>query len=81
MKKKQIKNIYHIVAVILFMVGLFFTYIIAEIDDAPGFIFLGTAITTLFCLLLFGLGSLIDVVKSNNEILTDIYKELKNKKK
>ena len=59
------------------MVGLLFTYIIAEIDDAPGFIFLGTAVTTLFCSILFGIGELINIAKSNNKILSDIYKEIK----
>lgn len=79
MKKLKIENIYQVASLIIFVIGLIFTYLIAEIDDAPGFIFLGTAVTAGCCLLLFGLGSLINRVETNNKILTDIYKELKNK--
>lgn len=77
MKKKLTINIYQVVSIIIFVVGLFFTYLIADLDDAPGFIFLGTVINTLACLLLFGLGNLIDLTRSNNEILKDIHKGLK----
>lgn len=80
MKNIKIKNIYQMVSIIIFVIGLIFTYIIAEIDDAPGFIFLGTALTTGCCLFLFGFGSLINIIETNNKILTDIYKKLKNKK-
>lgn len=80
MKNLKIKNIYQIVSIIIFVIGLFFTYLIAEMDDAPGFIFFGTAVTTGCCLFLFGFGSLLNEVETNNKILIDIYKELKNKK-
>jgi uncharacterized membrane protein len=73
------KNIYQVVSLILFLIGLFFTYLIAETDDAPGFIIIGSAVVGGACLLLFGLGSLIELIKSNNKILMDIYNEIKNK--
>lgn len=79
-KNIKIKNVYQVVSIIIFVIGVGFTYLIAEIDDAPGFIFLGTAITTGCCLFLFGFGSLINMIETNNKILTDIYKELINKK-
>jgi uncharacterized membrane protein YoaK (UPF0700 family) len=81
MKKIQIKNIYQIIAIIVFVVGLVFTYLIAELNDAPGFIFFGTAANIFCCSLLFGLGKLIDNAKNNNKILSDIYKEVKTKKR
>jgi hypothetical protein len=80
MKNLKIRNIYQVVAIIIFVIGLLFTYLIAEIEDAPGFIFLGTAVTTGCCLFLFGFGSLINTIETNNKILADIYKELKSKK-
>ncbi|MDD2518781.1 MAG: hypothetical protein PHI05_01080 [Bacilli bacterium] len=73
------KNIYKLVSIILFIFGLAFSYFVAEIDDAPGFIFVGTAVTTLFCLILFGIGELIESIKNNNVLLENIHKELKNK--
>jgi hypothetical protein len=80
MKKIKIQNVYQVVSIIIFVIGLFFTYLIAELDDAPGFIFFGTAVTTGFCLFLYGFGSLIELTKNNNKLLADIYKEVKNKK-
>jgi hypothetical protein len=80
MKKVLIKNVYQLVAIFVFLIGLCFTYIIAEVEDAPGFIFIGTAANILACSLLFGLGELINTIKINNEMLTDIYKEIKSKK-
>lgn len=77
---KKMKNVYQAASIVLFIILLFFTYLVAEIDDAPGLIFLGTAVSTLFCLLLFGLGELIDLTKKNNEVMKDIYKELKKSK-
>lgn len=80
MKSIKVKNTYQVVSIIIFVIGLFFTYLVAEIDDAPGFIFFGTAVTTGCCLFLFGLGSLIDKIEINNKILANIFEELKNKK-
>lgn len=80
MKKLKFNNIYQIVSIILFIIGLLFAFIVAESDDAPGFIIFGSAITTGCCLMLYGFGSLLDTIKKNNTILNDIYKELKNKK-
>lgn len=80
MKKILMKNVYRTLAIIIFVIGLLFSYIIAETNDAPGFIIFGSGATTLFCALLFGLGELIDTFKSNNKILAGIYEELKNKK-
>lgn len=75
------KNIYQLASIIIFVIGMFFTYLIAELDDAPGFIFLGTAIVTGSCLFLFGIGSLIELTKTNNKILSDINRKLENKSK
>lgn len=80
MKKKLIKNVYQVASIIIFVIGIFFTYLIAELDDAPGFIFFGSGVSVLVCLLLFGLGSLIDITRSNNRVLTDIYEEIRKKK-
>ena len=80
MRRIQIKNGYQVVAIALFVVGLFFSYFIAELDDAPGFIIFGTAVTTTFCMLLFGLGDLININNKNNKILDDLYQGLKKNK-
>ncbi|MDD2180949.1 MAG: hypothetical protein PHW32_01115 [Bacilli bacterium] len=80
MKNLKINNIYQLVSIIIFLIGLLFTYLVAEIDDAPGFLFVGTAITTGCCLCLYGLGSLIDKFETNNKLLANIFEELKNKK-
>ena len=80
MEKINVKNIYQIVSIIIFLIGVCFTYLIAQLDDAPGFIFVGLAITSGSCLFLYGIGSLIDLIKNNNKILTNIYDEIKNKK-
>lgn len=77
MKKIEIKNIYQVFAIILFIGGVLFSYLIAELGDAPGFIFFGTGITTFCCLLLYGLGDLISISQSNNKVLNDIYKKQK----
>jgi uncharacterized protein YacL len=73
------KNFYQVLAIILFIIGLLFSYLVAEFDDAPGFIFFGTAVSALLCSILFGFGTLIDMTNKNNEILNHIYKEIKNK--
>ncbi len=80
MKNYKIENIYQVASIIIFVIGLCFTYLIAESEDAPGFIFLGTAVVTGFCLFLFGFGRLIKAIETNNKILIDIHNELKNKK-
>lgn len=78
-KKNIVRNVYHTTALVVFVIVLFFIYIIAETDDAPGLIIIGTAINALAGLFLYGLGSLIELTKMNNSMIKNIY-EVLNKK-
>lgn len=75
-KKFNIKKLYQISSILIFIIGLFFTYLIAELNDAPGFIIFGSAINIGCSLLIYGLGTLIELSKENNKILEDIYKNI-----
>ena len=81
MKKLKIDNVYQIAAIVIFIIGLIFTFIVAQSDDAPGFIIFRTAFTTGCCLILYGLGSFLNIVKNNNKLLNDIYLEIKKNNK
>lgn len=72
-------NIYQILAFIILVVGLFFSYLVAELDDAPGFIIIGSAVVLGGTSILFGVGEIIKYLKVNNQILTDINSKLNNK--
>lgn len=65
---KQIKkiNIYKVGAIIVFIIIIGFSYLVGDLEDAPGIIVLGTAFSIFSFLILYGLGVLIDEIKNNN---------------
>ncbi len=81
MKKIKMHNLYKISSILILIMGLIFTYFVADSEDAPGFIFLGTPVTIFLSLFLFELGNLIKYIELQNQLLLDIYKEIKNKMK
>ena len=79
MKKLNINKAFFVVISIIFLVGLLFAYLIADIEDAPGFILLGFSVTTLACMMSYVLVCILDELRKNNELLNNIYNELKIK--
>lgn len=73
---KQVKLIFRGVAIIVALTGMFFSILIAELDDAPGFAIFGTAATLGFTSLLYGLGEVIIQLKKNNTLLSNINDKL-----
>lgn len=76
---KIIKIIFRVISILVIVIGLFFSYLVAELDDAPGFIIIGTTFTLACALLLYGFGEIIISLKQNSLILSEINKKLKNK--
>jgi len=77
MKNLSIDKPFKILALLLFVIGLCFSYMVAEIDDAPGFIIFGFAGTCFGSFLIYGLGRLIEIQKESNSILKDIENKIK----
>lgn len=80
-KTKIIKIIYVSISIIIMLVGLFFSFLIAELDDAPGFVIFGTTITLVGASVIYGIGEIIIQLNQNNNMILDIHKELMNSKK
>lgn len=78
---KLIKIVFRTISVLVLLVGLFFSYMIAEFDDAPGIVIIGSTITFVISSFVYGFSELIIGINKNNILLTDIHKELINKKK
>ena len=77
--KKEIiivKIVFRGVAIITLIVGLLFSYISAELDDAPGIIIIGTTATLTTASFVFGIGEIIIQLKRNNSILRDIQRSI-----
>lgn len=78
MKQKKFNNFYQILAIILLIIGLIISYILAEIDDAPGLIIIGLLFFSFLSSVLYGLGTVINQQKINQEILTKMLKKINN---
>lgn len=70
--KKINLNIYQVVAFIILIVGVFFAYLIAELNDAPGFVIIGSAAILGASSILFGIGEIIKYLRLNNILLFNI---------
>jgi hypothetical protein len=66
------RNVYKVLSIIFFLIGIIMIYIIAETEDAPGLIIIGFSILGILSSLLFGLGQLIDISKENSKLLKEI---------
>ncbi len=76
---KYIKIVYRAITIISFVVGIMFSYLIAELDDAPGVIIIGTSISLVFSAIVYGIGELVVENINKNIILNNIYNKLNNK--
>jgi hypothetical protein len=77
---KTLKIIFRTIAVIVLIIGLSFSYLIAKLEDAPGIVLIGTAITLVGASLVYGIGEIIAQLKKNSRLLSDIQKELTKKR-
>ena len=57
-------NLYQILAIMFFIIGMIMIYLIAEIEDAPGLIILGFSILGTLNSILYGIG---DIIKKDNK--------------
>lgn len=81
LKTKGIKIIFRVISIIVIIIGLGFSYLIAQLEDAPGVILIGSTLTLVCASFIYGFGEIIIEFKKNNAILFDVYSELKNKNK
>lgn len=78
---RLIKTVFRIICILVIITGLGFSYLIAELDDAPGIILIGTVFTLTCASFIYGFSEIITGLKKNNELLSSIYNDLKSKNK
>ena len=71
-----IKTVYSSVAIIVFIIGMLFSYLIADLEDAPGVIFIGLAVCLTIASVIYGLGEIIIYLKKNNALLSELNNKL-----
>ncbi|AMC94533.1 hypothetical protein AOC36_11285 [Erysipelothrix larvae] len=71
-RMKTIRIIFLTFAFIVLIVGLFFSYLIAQLEDAPGVVILGSAVSLFGFAILWGLGELIAATMHNSEMLMEL---------
>ena len=67
-----IKIVYRSIAIIVFVIGMLFSYLIADLEDAPGVIFIGLAVCLTTAFVIYGLGEVIIYLKKNNALLSEL---------
>lgn len=77
---KIMKTVSITISILGLLVGFFFSFLIASLNDAPGFVMLGGTITLVGVAFIYGLGEILIQLKKNNEILLSIQNELTKKK-
>jgi hypothetical protein len=75
MKERYIEIIFIGVPILVILVGFFFSYLIAELNDAPGFVIIGCTVTLAGAVVIFGIGKLLILTKKNNELLNELQKK------
>ncbi|WP_423363742.1 hypothetical protein [Mycoplasma sp. P36-A1] len=56
---KLTKYVYMFITTLIVVVGVFFSYLIAELNDAPGVIILGTTLSLGFAAAVYGIGEIL----------------------
>lgn len=72
-------NVYQVIAVVIAVIGIFFAYLAAELDDAPGVLIIGSAVVIGATSMLYGLGEMIKKTNDNNTLLIELLKNEKDK--
>ncbi len=73
---KYIKIFFRGLAITILIIGMFFSFLIAKLNDAPGFVLFGTAAVLGVSFLLFGISEIIIQLKKNNELLSTISEKI-----
>lgn len=73
---KLLKKFFQGIAIIVIVTGIFFSFLIAKLNDAPGFALFGSVAVLGIASLLYGLGEVIILLKKNNILLSDINDKL-----
>lgn len=73
---KRIKYFFRGIAILVTCIGAFFSFLIAKLHDAPGFVLLGTAAALGVSSVIFGLCEIIIQLKKNNALLSNIHDKL-----
>jgi hypothetical protein len=73
---RLIKIFYRGIAIVVIVIGAFFSFLIARFNNAPGFVLLGTAAALGVAALLYGVGEMIILLKKNNALLSDMNDKL-----
>lgn len=86
MKKSQrsaqiIKLVFRGAAALLLVVGLGFSYLIAELNDAPGMMIFGPAFVLAGSAIVYGVGEVILLLRKNQQLLAEIHDKDIGKKK
>lgn len=76
-EKKLIRLIFIGITLVIIVIGFGFSYLIADLNDAPGVILIGTTITLTATAAIYALGEIVISQKRNTALLIEINNNLK----